>query len=83
MMSSANVSIFGKFKFLLLDRVNSLTTLKEEGFWKHFWEKEKMLVTSIFSFSQNVFYTSQNKFQFLSHIYMYFVICKHFEFGPV
>ena len=29
-----------------------------------------MLVTSIFSFSHNVFYPSQNKFQFLSHIYL-------------
>ena len=28
-----------------------------------------MLVTSIFSFCHNVFYTSQNKYQFLSHIY--------------
>ena len=44
-------------------------------------EKEKMLVTSIFSFSNNVFYPSQYKFQLFSHIY--FVICKFFQFGPV
>ena len=37
-----------------------------------------MLVTSIFSFSQNVFYPSQNKFQFFNHIY--FVVCKCFQF---
>ena len=33
-----------------------------------------MLVTSIFSFSYNVFYPSQNKLQFLSNID--FVVCK-------
>ena len=31
-----------------------------------------MLETSIFSFSQNVFYLSQNKFQILSHIILSF-----------
>ena len=30
---------------------------EEEGFWKTLWEKEKMLVTSIFSFSNSVFYS--------------------------
>ena len=44
-------------------------------------EKEKMLVTSIFSFSHNVFYSFQNRFQFFSHIY--FVICKCFRFQPI
>ena len=28
--------------------------------WKPFWEKKKMLVTSIFSFSQNFFYSSNS-----------------------
>ena len=28
------------------------------------WEKEKMLETSIFSFSHSVFYPSQNNFNF-------------------
>ena len=32
--------------------------------------KEKMLVTSIFSFSHNVFYPSQNKFQFFRQIFI-------------
>ena len=31
---------------------------------------EKMLVTSIFSFSHNVSYSSQHKFQFLSRYYL-------------
>ena len=48
---------------------------------KTLWEKEKMMVTSIFSFSHNVFYPSQNKLQFLSHIY--FIVCKNFQLGPV
>ena len=37
-------------------------------------EKEKMLVASIFSFSQNVFFPSKHKFKFFSN--NYFVICK-------
>ena len=57
--------------FLLLSQRSLLKTL---------WEKEKILVTSIFSFSHNVFYPSQNKFQFFSHIY--FIVYKCFQFGP-
>ena len=34
----------------------------EKSLLKTLWEKEKMLVTSIFSFSHNVFHSSQNKF---------------------
>ena len=47
-----------------------------KGFWKHCGKKEKMLVTSIFSFFHNVFYPVKHKFYFLSHIY--FVICTCF-----
>ena len=36
-----------------------------------------MLVTSIFSFSHNVFYPFQNEFHFFSHIF--FVVCKSFN----
>ena len=39
-----------------------------------------MLVTSIISFSHNVFYPLHNKFQFFHH--NYFVVCKCFQFGP-
>ena len=49
----------------------------ERGLLKTFWKKEKMLVTSIFSFSHNDFFSSQNKFQHLS--YFSFVICKCFQ----
>ena len=48
---------------------------------KTLWEKEKMLVPSIFSLSHNVFYPFRNKFQFLSPIH--FVVCKCFQFAPV
>ena len=41
------------------------------------WEKDKMLVNSIFSFSHNVFYPSQNTFQSFSHVY--FIICTCFQ----
>ena len=44
-------------------------------------EKEKRLITSIFSFSKNVFYPSPVKFQFFSHVY--FVLCKFFQFEQI
>ena len=43
--------------------------------------EEKMLVTSIFTFSHNVFYPYGHKFQFLSHIC--FVVCKCIQFRQV
>ena len=43
--------------------------------------KEKMLITTMFSFSHNVFYPSQSKFQFFGHVYL--VVCKRFEIEPV
>ena len=48
---------------------------------KTLWEKEKLLVTSNFSFSHNVFY----RFGKLSGILikLYIVICKLFQFGRV
>ena len=36
-------------------------------------EKEKMVFTSIFSFSNNVYSSSQNEFQFFSYI-KYFIL---------
>ena len=40
-----------------------------------------MLATSIFSFSNNVFFPSRHKIQVFSH--NYFVVCKCLEFGQV
>ena len=40
---------------------------------KTLWEKEKMLVTSIFSFVHNVFYFCHNKFKFFINIYVVFL----------
>ena len=50
-------------------------------FWKHFGEKEKLLVMSNFSFSGSVFYL----FGEFSAIFIKFeiVICKVFQFGRV
>ena len=45
------------------------------------WEKEKMLVTSIFSISHSVFYSIKDSNHHFSNIY--FVICKCFQFGHV
>ena len=52
----------------------------KRAFWKH-WEKEKLLVTSNFSFTYSVFYP----FRELSAIFIKFkiVVCKLFQFEPV
>ena len=51
------------------------------GLLKTLWEKEKLLVTSNFSFSHSVFYP----FGELSAIFIKFeiVVCKLFQFGRV
>ena len=46
---------------------------------KTLWEKKKMLVTSIFSFSHIVFYSIKDRNDHLC--YIYFVVCKCFQFG--
>ena len=51
----------------------------EKSLFKTLWEKEKMLESSIFSFSHNVFYTIKDRNYHLCCIY--FVVCKCFEFG--
>ena len=50
-------------------------------FWKTLWGKEKLLITSNFSFSHSVFHTLGE----LSSIFIKFeiVVCKHFLFGSV
>ena len=48
---------------------------------KTLWEKQKMLVTSIFSFTKNVFYSTKDEFHRLESIY--FVVCKCYLFKPV
>ena len=60
-------------KDVTLTFYNTITTFNypvQATIWKKLWEKEKMLVTSIFSFSHNVFYPSQDKFQFLSLFFL-------------
>ena len=54
---------------------------KKRKLLKTLWEKEKMLVTSIFSFSHNVFHPPQIKTQ--DNIHICFVVCKCFQFGAV
>ena len=54
---------------------------RQKDLSKILWEKEKMLVTSIFCFSHDVFYSFQKEFLFLS--YIDYVVCKCCQFGPV
>ena len=64
----------------LYQTIPTLSTL-ERGLLETLWEKEKMLVSSIFSFSHNVFYPSQNIFQNFNHISIF--VCKRFQFRQV
>ena len=68
------------YKILLIAIDWNFQELKERGPLKT-WEEKKMLVTSIFFISHNVFYPSQNELQFFSNIY--FVVCKCFQIGMV
>ena len=54
---------------------------QERSLLKTLWEKEKMLVTSIFSFFHSVFYPIKDRNHHLS--YVYFVVCKCFQFGHI
>ena len=65
----------------LYHTIPTFNDLEKQNLLKTLWEKEKMLVTSFFSFSHNVFYPFQNKFHFFGHTY--FVVCKCFQFLPV
>ena len=65
----------------LYHTIQTFNNPEKRNLLKRLWEKEKMLVTSIFSFSNHVFYQSQKEFLFLS--YIYFVVCKCFEPGPI
>ena len=65
----------------LSTRPFSLNSLPHNDFLKTLWEKEKMLVTSIFSFSHNDFNPVKDKKYHLS--YFYFVVCKCFQFRQV
>ena len=58
-----------------------LKRLWDRRLLKTLWEKEKMLLTSIFSFYHNVFYPVKDKFYFLS--YIYFVDCTCIQIGEV
>ena len=51
----------------------------KEAFFKTLREKEKMLVTSIFSFFHNVFYSIKHRNYPL--YYIYFTVCKCIQFG--
>ena len=62
------------------DKKNAVEEFEYAWGSKTWWEKEKMLVTSIF-FSHNVFYPIKVKNHHLNNIY--FVVCKCFQSGPV
>ena len=63
----------------LYHTIPTLNDPEKETFRKRtLWEKENMLVTSVFSLSHNVFYQSKIEILFLNNIF--FVVCKCFEF---
>ena len=67
-------SIFDRILYIChnvnpLPHIHDLKRPHMRSLLKTLWKKEKMLVTSIFSFSHNVFYPFKNKFQFSARIY--------------
>ena len=70
-----------KLKALTLSQASSGFYVCTTSLLKTLWEREKLLVTSNFSFSQSVFYW----FRELSAIFFKFeiVICKLFQFRKV
>ena len=74
-----NQSLLGKW-LTLFQTSPGLYVSAVQVFWKH-WEKEKLIVTSNFSFSHSVFYP----FGELSTIFIKFeiVVCNLFQFGRV
>ena len=58
-------------------------TSGKEAFFKTGWEKEKMLVTSIFSFSHNIFYSITDRNYHLCYIYFVVYKCLQFEHGQI
>ena len=63
------VSLFGK-GLSLYHTIPTFNDLQKEAFWKHCRKRRKCWLPAFFSFSHNVFYPSQNKFKFFSHIYL-------------
>ena len=59
----------------------TLYPIKMKKRLKTIWDKEKMLVICIFSFSHNIFYQMKDRNHRLC--YIYFVICKCCQFGFV
>ena len=73
----------GRFYFLfnLFPNKPWILRVRSTSLLKTLWEKEKLLVTSNFSFSRSIFYP----FGHLSTIFIKFkiVVCKLFQFGRV
>ena len=86
-LAKANLFLFEKSKTLSKYKVNPFPKkpwflcVGSTSLLKTLWEKEKLLVTSNFSFSYNVFYL----FGDLSAVFIKFeiVVCKLSQFGSV
>ena len=62
--------LLGLFSSLTLyHTIPTFNNLEKEAFLKPLWEKKKMLLTSIFTFSHNVFYPFQSKFSFSNNVF--------------
>ena len=68
------VSFFVCTVLTLYHTIPTFKDPEERAFRKGLKDKEEMQVTGIFFFSNNLFYPSQNKFNFFNNIY--FVVCK-------
>ena len=66
-----------KFCHLINDTIPSFNN-PDEKIMKTLWKKEKMLVTSTFSFIPNVFYLNNNRSHLVIYFYHYFVFIKSY-----
>ena len=61
--------------------LSKLKVIADDKTLEMLWEKEKMLVTRIFSLFHNVSYPYQSEFNV--SVTFIFVVCKSFQFRPV
>ena len=78
-MSGTQSKFYNNHPLALYYTILTFNNPQQRSLSKKLWEKEKMLVTSIFAFSHKIFYSSQNRFQIFSQVY--FVVCTFFKFG--
>ena len=77
--SKMYLTILVNFPLTLYHTIPRFNVTGKKSLMKTLRKKEKMLATSIFSFSDNVFYSIKGPLRHLTHVE---IVCKSFQFGP-